>query len=82
MQINKMNNISFRENRLTREMNSQDAILMLRDPKASVKFQQSQEYGGRWMRRYQWRDKTDSWGTSGYRIRGQRENPLPAQMNN
>ena len=44
MQINKINNISFRENRLTREMNSQDAILMLRDPKASVKFQQSQEY--------------------------------------
>lgn len=25
-------------------MNSEDAILMLRDPKASVRFQQSQEY--------------------------------------
>ena len=25
-------------------MNSQDAILMLRDPNAAVKFQQSQEY--------------------------------------
>ena len=25
-------------------MNSEDAILMLRDPKASVKFQKSQEY--------------------------------------
>ncbi len=44
MQINKINNINFRENSLTREMNSQDAILMLRDPRAAVRFQQSQEY--------------------------------------
>ena len=44
MQINKINNISFRENTLSREMNSENAILMLRDPNASVRFQQSQEY--------------------------------------
>ena len=44
MQINRINNINFRENTLSREMNSQDAILMLRDPNAAVKFQQIQEY--------------------------------------
>lgn len=45
MQVNKINtNISFRENTLSREMNSENAILMLRDPNAAVKFQQSQEY--------------------------------------
>lgn len=44
MQINKIQNITFRENTLSREMNSEDAILMLRDPKASIKFQQSKEY--------------------------------------
>ena len=44
MKINNIQNISFKENTLSREMNSEDAILMLRDPKASVKFQQSQEY--------------------------------------
>ena len=44
MKINKIQNINFRENTLSREMNSEDAILMLRDPKASVKFKQSQEY--------------------------------------
>lgn len=44
MKVNRINNITFKENRLSREMNSHDAILMLRDPKASVKFQQSQEY--------------------------------------
>ena len=44
MQINKIRNINFRENTLSREMNSEEAILMLRDPKASVKFQQSKEY--------------------------------------
>ena len=38
------NNINFKENTLTREMNSADAILMLRDSNASVKFRQSQEY--------------------------------------
>ena len=44
MQVNRINNISFRENTLSREMNSENAILMLRDPNASVRFQQSQEY--------------------------------------
>ena len=44
MQINRINNISFRENTLSREMNSENAILMLRDPNASIRFQQSQEY--------------------------------------
>ena len=44
MLVNKISNINFRENDLSREMNSEDAILMLRDPKASVKFRQSQEY--------------------------------------
>ncbi len=48
MQVNKINtNISFRENTLSREMNSANAILMLRDPQAAVKFQQSQEYARR-----------------------------------
>ena len=44
MRINKITNINFRENKRTRETNSENAILMLRDPNASVKFQQSQEY--------------------------------------
>ena len=44
MQINKITNINFRENTLSREMNSENAILMLRDPNAAVKFQHSQEY--------------------------------------
>ncbi len=46
MQVNKISNISyvnFRENELSRAMDSQDAILMLRDPNASVRFQQNQE---------------------------------------
>ena len=43
MQVNKLSNISFRENVLSREMNSQNAILMLRDSNASVKFQQNKE---------------------------------------
>lgn len=43
MLVNKISNINFRENELSREMNSQNAILMLRDPKASVKFQQNKE---------------------------------------
>ena len=47
MRINNIQNISFKENTLSREMNSEDAILMLRDPKASVKFKQSQEYARR-----------------------------------
>ena len=44
MKINRIQNINFKENTLSREMNSEDAILMLSDPKASVKFKQSQEY--------------------------------------
>lgn len=47
MQVNRINNINFKENTLSREMNSENAILMLRDPIASVKFQQSQEYARR-----------------------------------
>ena len=44
MQINKISNINFRENVQIRKANSENAILMLRDPNASIKFQQSQEY--------------------------------------
>ena len=45
MKVNKINtNINFKENRVTREAKSENAILMLRDPKASVKFEKSQEY--------------------------------------
>ena len=44
MQINKISNINFRENRTSRETHSENAILMLRDPNAAVRFQQSQEY--------------------------------------
>ena len=43
MLVNKVSNISFKENVLSREMNSQNAILMLRDPKASVRFQHNRE---------------------------------------
>ena len=43
MKINKINNINFRENVLSREKDSQNAILMLRDPNASIRFQQSRE---------------------------------------
>ena len=44
MKINAISNINFRENNLSKETNSENAILMLRDPQAAVKFQQSQEY--------------------------------------
>ena len=44
MQINKISNINFRETAPAKEVESQNAILMLRDPKASVKFQQNQEF--------------------------------------
>ena len=44
MKVNNINIISFRENTLSREMDSDDAILMLRDAKATVKFRQNQEY--------------------------------------
>ena len=43
MKINKITNISFKENTLSRELNSQNAILMLRDPNASIKFRHNQE---------------------------------------
>ncbi len=43
MIVNAISNINFKENVLSREMDSQNAILMLRDPNASIKFQQSQE---------------------------------------
>ena len=43
MQINRISNISFKENELSRQMGSQNAILMLRDTNASIKFQQNQE---------------------------------------
>ena len=43
MQITRISNINFKENVLSREMDSQDAILMLRDQNASVKFQQNRE---------------------------------------
>ena len=44
MKINRITNINFRENTLSREMNSENAILMLRDPNAAIRFQHSQEY--------------------------------------
>ena len=48
MQVNRINtninNIKFRENVLSREMDSQNAILMLRNQKATIKFQQNQEF--------------------------------------
>lgn len=45
MRVNKINtNINFRENTLSREMNSENAILMLRDPNAAVRFKKNQEY--------------------------------------
>ena len=52
MLVNKISNINFRENTnninnnkyMTRELGSQNAILMLRDPNASVKFQQNRAF--------------------------------------
>ncbi len=48
MMINKINNVSninFRENNIiSKGADTQNAILMLRDPNASVKFQQNQEF--------------------------------------
>ena len=43
MRVNNITNINFKENTLSRNMKSENAILMLRDPKAMVKFQQNQE---------------------------------------
>ena len=42
-----INNLNFRENTLSKSMNSENAILMLRDPNAAVKFQKSQEYANK-----------------------------------
>ena len=44
MRVNNITNINFKENNTSKETKSGNAILMLRDPNASVKFQQSQEY--------------------------------------
>ena len=43
MQVNKINNINFKDNTLSRAMDSSNAILMLRDPQASVKFEHNKE---------------------------------------
>ena len=43
MQVNKISNINFKENTLSRNMKSENAILMLRDPNAAVRFQKNQE---------------------------------------
>ena len=44
MRVNNITNINFKENTLSVRMNSENAILMLRDPKAMVKFQQNQDF--------------------------------------
>lgn len=44
MKINNINNIMFTANKKNNELGSKDAILMLRDPNAAVKFQQCQEF--------------------------------------
>ena len=43
MKINSITNISFRENEPAKVTSSENAILMLRDANASVKFQQNKE---------------------------------------
>ena len=43
MQVNRISNINFKENTLSRSMKSENAILMLRDPNAAVRFQKNQE---------------------------------------
>ena len=42
--ISYMSNINFRENKPSRNVESENAILMLRYPNASIKFQQSKEF--------------------------------------
>ena len=44
MKVKSINIINFRENTLSREMDSANAALMLRDANAAVKFRQNQEY--------------------------------------
>ena len=43
MEINKISNITFRNNSNYQNAVAQNAILMLRDPNASIKFQQNKE---------------------------------------
>jgi hypothetical protein len=43
MRINRVSNITFKETEQPRNIESQNAILMLRDKNASVKFQQNKE---------------------------------------
>jgi len=43
MRINAITNINFKENDGNRTVATENAILMLRDPNASVKFQQNKE---------------------------------------
>ena len=44
MKINAISNINFTHNVISKSNDSQNAILMLRDPNASIKFQQNQEF--------------------------------------
>ena len=44
MKINNISVINFRENALSVKMNSENAILMLREPKAAVRFQKNQDF--------------------------------------
>ena len=44
MRVNNITNINFKEDTLSVRMNSENAILMLRDPNAMVKFQQNQDF--------------------------------------
>ena len=44
MQVNRISNINFKENTLSSNMKSENAILMLRDPNAAVRFQKNQEF--------------------------------------
>jgi hypothetical protein len=43
MRVNAISNINFREDNGSRTVATENAILMLRDPNASVKFQQNKE---------------------------------------
>ena len=43
MQVNRISNVIFKDNDQLRNVESQNAILMLRDKNASVRFQQNQE---------------------------------------
>ena len=43
MQVNKISYINFKNTETPKSSDSQNAILMLRDPNASVKFQQNKE---------------------------------------